>query len=535
MSADAVTRRFIKPEEYGGTDSFWASLRYFNVYRLSIAGLFLLAVLIYRDSLNLGGHNLALFVYSNVAWLLLAALFHPVILLKPRWFEVQLTAHMLVDTAAVTLLMHASGGIRSGLGVMLLISLAAAALVSRGTLLHFYAAVASIAVLLEQTYWVLIFDASTANYLQPGLLSIGYFATALITNQLALRVIRNERVARQRGADLADQLRINQLVIQDVQDGVLVVDANDLVRLHNPSVSELLGRTAPELDQVDQYSTALARCLRSWRQGEGGDSVTLRFPDSGRLVRARFVAAGVSGGSFVLVFLEDLSRQQEQAQQLKLAALGRLTANIAHEIRNPLSAITHASDLLEEESGAVESRVRLTRIIRENAKRLDKMVRDILELSRRDRIQPEEIQIGPFLKTFIEEFCQADAIPPSCIRVEVDNDELRVLFDRVHLGQVVWNLLRNAWRHSRQGVGSVLVMLRQSGSRLELEVTDDGEGVPRELQAQLFEPFFTTYSGGTGLGLYIARELCASNGALLEYVDLPGSGATFRLRWLMKS
>lgn len=512
------------------SDTFWRSLRYFNAYRLAIAALFLLALIFYRDILALGSDNFRMFLYANAAWLGLAAAFHLVMRRWPNWFSAQLSAHVLTDVAVLVFLMHASGGIRSGLGVMLLISLAAAALVSRGTLLLFYAAVASIAVLLEQTYWVLVLDASTANYLQPGLLSIGYFATALITNQLALRVIRNERVARQRGADLADQLRINQLVIQDVQDGVMVVDANDLVRLHNPQVSTLLGRAAPELDQVSRYSEELAWRLAEWRSGEGQTSVTLRFPDSGRLVRARFVAAGVGGGSFALVFLEDLSKQQEHVQQLKLAALGRLTANIAHEIRNPLSAITHASDLLVEENRN-DSRERLTRIIRDNAQRLDRMVKDILELSRRDRTRRESISLPTYLHSFIEEFAQIEGLSRSMFVIDAPED-VRVEFDRVHLHQILWNLVRNAWRHCLKTEASVRLSLQRRGARVELHVLDDGTGVPRDLQSQLFEPFFTTFSSGTGLGLYIARELCAANGASLEYLERHG-GADFCIQWQM--
>ena len=510
------------------SDTFWRSLRYFNAYRLSIAALFLLALLFYRDILALGSDNFRMFLYANVAWLGLAAVFQVAMRRWPTWFSAQLTTHMLTDIAVLVFLMHASGGIRSGLGVMLLISLAAAALVSRGTLLLFYAAVASIAVLLEQTYWVLVLDASTANYLQPGLLSIGYFATALITNQLALRVIRNERVARQRGTDLADQLRINQLVIQDVQDGVMVVDANDLVRLHNPQVSTLLGRAAPELDQVARYSEELASRLAEWRSGSGDTSVSLRFPDSGRLVRARFVAAGVGGGSFALVFLEDLSKQQEHVQQLKLAALGRLTANIAHEIRNPLSAITHASDMLVEESRG-ESRERLTRIIRDNAQRLDRMVKDILELSRRDRTRRETISLSAYLRSFVDEFVQIEGLSSSIFVVSAPED-VRVEFDRVHLHQILWNLVQNAWRHCLKTESSVKLSLQRRGARLELHVTDDGTGIPRELQSQLFEPFFTTFSSGTGLGLYIARELCAANGASLEYLERH-EGADFCIHW----
>ncbi len=521
-----VLRLPFPPSHGQVTDSFWASLRYFNLYRVAVATLFLLAVVIFRDTLNLGSHDLALFEYVSAAYLALSIGFHVTLRKWRTQFNIQLTAHVIADVVAITLCMYASGGIRSGLGVMLLVSLAAAALVSRGTLMLFYAALASIAVLLEQVYWVLVLDDGIASFLQPGLLSIGYFATALITNRLAQRLIMNERVAQQRGGDLANQLRINQLVIQDVQDGVLVVDSNGLVRQQNRQVTVLLGRPAPELDQIEQYSRELAGQLSAWRAGNGPSSTTLRLPD--KLVRARFVAAGVAGGSFTLVFLEDLSKLQEQAQQLKLAALGRLTANIAHEIRNPLSAITHAGDLLVEENRA-PGRDRLVRIIRDNAARLDRMVQDVLELSRRDRVQPEPIRLKRFLSGFMDDFAQNEDIASETFVLDVPED-VQVEFDRVHLNQVLWNLVRNAWRHCRRQVGSVRLRVDGRPGRVELHIADDGAGVPRELQAQLFEPFFTTYSGGTGLGLYIARELCAANGASLEYLDR-GTGAEFRILW----
>jgi len=512
----------------GAADSFWISLRYFNFYRMSVAAVFLLAALIYGDLLNLGSHAHRLFLIVSGSYLSAAICFLAIMRKWPVHFDLQLSIHVLADISALTMMIYASGGFRSGIGVMLLISLAAAALVSAGALMLFYAAMASIALLLEQSYWILIHDVSTANYLQPGLLSIGYFATALITNQLAQRVIMNERVARQRGADLTNQLRINQLVIQDVQDAILVVDANGLVRQKNPAVARLLGRPVPELDQIEEYSSELAFHLLRWRDVGGASVVMLRFPGSGRLVRARFVAAGVGGGSFALVFLEDQSRLEEQAQQLKLAALGRLTANIAHEIRNPLSAITHAGDLLQEESSAGSNK-RLVRIIRDNAERLDRMVRDVLELSRRDRVRPQQIILSSFINAFVEEFVQTEGIRRESFSVDVV-PRMTVEFDRAHLNRVLWNLVRNAWRHCRKQSGSVRISVCELTHRIELDVIDDGGGVDKNLQPQLFEPFFTTFSSGTGLGLYIARELCNANGTILEYIDRVGE-ANFRISW----
>jgi two-component system sensor histidine kinase PilS (NtrC family) len=249
------------------SDSLWTSLRYFSLYRIAVAALFLGLTLVYGDALSLGSHRLELFRLVAGAYLVVGIALQALVRNLRLYFSQQLTLQVAVDVLAITLLMYASGGIRSGLGVMLMISLAGAALVSRGTLMLFYAAIASIAVLLEQSYWVLVFDFNTANFVQPGLLSIGYFATALITNQLAQRLITKERVARQRGTDLANQLRINQLVLQDVQDGVMVVDANGLVRQHNPQVAAILGRPAPELGQIEEYSADLERHLAVNRVG----------------------------------------------------------------------------------------------------------------------------------------------------------------------------------------------------------------------------------------------------------------------------
>jgi two-component system sensor histidine kinase PilS (NtrC family) len=239
------------------------------------------------------------------------------------------------------------------------------------------------------------------------------------------------------------------------------------------------------------------------------------------------IGSGLNGGT--LIYLEDLGRAQNEAQQMKLAAMGRLTASIAHEVRNPLSAINQAAQLLEEDGSVAPEGRRLLSMIRSNAKRIDRIVGEVLQLNRRDRQQPEAIPLGEFVRALIEEIVQAESIPPGGIAIDI-SDNLLVLFDRGHLNQIAWNLVRNAWQHCQKREGSIRIAARAGymGDAVICELADDGPGVPSEFRAQIFEPFFTTRPGGTGLGLYIARELADANGAALEL--LPKSpGAIFRI------
>jgi two-component system sensor histidine kinase PilS (NtrC family) len=228
------------------------------------------------------------------------------------------------------------------------------------------------------------------------------------------------------------------------------------------------------------------------------------------------------------MFVSDLSQLQSQAQQLKLAALGRLTANIAHEIRNPLSAIGHAAQLLLEDASADPTQRRLLDIVGANVQRLDNMVEDVLQLNRRDRAKPESIEPEAFLQEFRAQFCQVESIPDTIFALDPMSDMPSLMFDRHHLQQILWNLCRNAWRHCSMSAGSLRVGLNSSQSRIQIDVADDGPGVSEETLPHLFEPFFTTEASGTGLGLYIARELCEANGARLEYVAAP-AGTVFRI------
>jgi two-component system sensor histidine kinase PilS (NtrC family) len=514
---------FLAPPERT-PESFWISLRYFNLYRVAVASLFLGLSLVYEDALNLGSHSLELFRYVCAAYLVLATLFHAVLRNVRELFNVQLSLHACADVAAITLLMNASGGMRSGLGTMLVVSLIGAAIVAPRRLSFLYAALATIALLLEQGYWVLGHDVPVAGFVQPGLLAMGCFAASGVTGWLAARVAANERLAVLRGRELRTQTRVNQLVLQDMHDGVLVLDPEGRVVQHNPQAQRLLRAERLLGANIAALLPEFAGRWRSWRAG-GASSAAAELALSGRDIGLRLLDTGTEEG-FSLMFIEDTTRARDQAQQLKLAALGRLTANIAHEIRNPLAAISHASELLQEEKRA-EDRARLTRIVHDNTQRLERLVSDVLQLNRRDRMSADPIRLHPWLREFLAEFVANEATAAERFAIDAVADAW-IEFDREHLRQVMWNLLRNALRYAGPQSGAVRIALRGYGDLVELSVIDNGPGVPAARQGQLFEPFFTTEAKGTGLGLYLARELCAANRATLEYVD-DSSGAHFRI------
>ena len=510
-------------------EPFWRSLFYFNVYRLLVALLLLMTMAIWGSHIWFGSRDPTMFVVANVAYLVFSVGCFVLISARRR-FNLQLTLQVAADVGFIVLLLYASSGISSGLGLLLLTTLAGAGLISRGRLTLFYAALASIGVLLEQTYEVLKLDGAETQFVQAGLLSAAYFAIAWLAHALARYTVASEQLAAQREIDLANMEQVNQLVIRDMHDGVLVVDERGVIRQSNARAERLLGPLPRGRGEVTlaEYAPALAAQFEEWARRMGVDAGP-RAPFRSN-VSARFVRIGGNRQLGAVIFLEDQSRIQAEARQLKLAALGRLTANIAHEVRNPLGAISHAAQLLQEEPGVSETSARLITIINENSRRLDRMVNDVLRLNRGERAHRERFNLSDFLNGLVEQFAQIEKIDPGVFHVELAA-EPEVLFDRSHLNQVMWNLCRNALRHSRRKPASIAirVSLDRSGSTVKLDVVDDGPGVAPEMRARLFEPFFTTAAGGTGLGLYIAREVCEANGATLDYVET-ARGAQFTVQ-----
>ena len=509
------------------SDAHWQSLQFFNTYRITVVVLLLVSVSVFGADSLLGWHNRWLFLYTSLAYLLFGCLCYIPARLRQPELDWQLTIQVAADVVFIVILMHASGGTVSGMGLLLLAVLAGAGLISRGRLTLFHAALASIGVLLQHTYLVLHDEASVTQYVHAGLLSIGYFATAWVAHVLARYTTASEKLAAQREVDLANMAEVNQLVIQDMDAGVLVVDADGRIRSSNAKAEVLLG--ALESGSVEaslrERAPTLAGRIGRWRENNAASFEPLNTVIAGKPVSVRFIPVGRHGNIGAVLFLEDLTRVQAQARQMKLASLGRLTANIAHEIRNPLSAISHATELLQEETGLNDTANRLLHIIHDNTQRLDRMVQDVLRLNRRDRAHKEQFSLVEFLQTFAEQFCNIQRAERAVMRLEFATNPT-VVFDRSHLNQVMWNLCRNALRHCRGQPGSISIRVDpgRRADRIKVSVIDDGTGIAPEYRAHLFEPFFTTVASGTGLGLYIAREVCEANEASLDYIESAAGG-----------
>ncbi|HEY9146952.1 MAG TPA: HAMP domain-containing sensor histidine kinase [Thiobacillus sp.] len=511
-----------RPISPGYFASHWRSLDYFNLYRLTLAVALVFTGMLFSTSdlfREGAGERFQGYAY---AYLVIAALF--VLGIRARWpgFQIQLTAHITADIVLIMLMMSTSAQLAGGMGLLLAIPIASGGLVGSGRLTLLYAAMASIAVLLQRGFSILGGNQGLDSFFQVGLLCGGYFAIGLLAHALTLRALRSERLAQQQADELALLNRINALAIENSPDGLLAVRGDGVVRHASPRALTLLGvaeRVTPGSTRLEDLSAELARLSRQMRPG-----ATLTLNTAAAQLRVRCIPLETPDNSRVLV-LEDQSQAEQAAQRLKLAALGRLTANIAHEIRNPLSAISHAAQLLGEETHDA-AQTRLTGIIENNARRLDRLVEEVLTLNRRDRLNPVSFDTAT-LHTLIDELRQTEEIPADAVIISMP-DTLHFQFDPDHLRQIVWNLLRNAWRYSRKQAGSLRFSAQTPGDSVQLDIEDDGPGLSPEHQGKLFEPFFTTDAQGTGLGLFLARELAEANHAALAYV--PGAGgARFRL------
>jgi two-component system, NtrC family, sensor histidine kinase PilS len=518
-------------------DFAWRVLILLNLFRLAVGALLLAVFYLVAEPRVIGATD------PLLAWGALLGMLGvgctELVLLQRRAPNpaVQIFLQFGADLIAVTFLVHASGGISSGLGGILVVSAGSLALLLSSERAFLLAALSTLALLLEQTFAQLEGMTTAGQFAPTGILGAVIFVITAVVQALRTRIVETEALAEQRGLDLRNLVELNEYIIQHLRESIVVIDGDDRVRLINESALKLLGSDPDAVGrEILDVSAKLAAQLRSWRhEAETFDKTRSAFQsrDGATTIQPHFALLGADRSGGVMVFLEDTSLISERVLQAKLAALGRLSASIAHEIRNPIGAMSHAGQLLAESSTISTDDQRLTDIIRVNARRVSQIVDSVLTLTRRGKTRQQRLPLKQWLEDFAQEFTQTLELFEGSVTVHGTHAELEAWMDPTHLHQVVWNLCENAVKYASVAAGAIAVELHygvlETSGRAYLDVADRGPGIAPEHAEQIFEPFYTGQPGGNGLGLYISRELCERNGAGLRYQSRPGGGSVFRV------
>jgi len=521
------------------SDLAWRVIGLLSLYRVLVPLMLLAMQALAGPAWGLVAERPKLFVAACIAYFTAAVLL--IIARRLRWSSLRIVAlvNASVDVVALGLILYASGGVASGLGILLVLPVLALTVLADRRDALLIAAVAALAVLVQQVFTGFSGTTPTTDYTTAGLLGVFVFVVALATWPVANRLRESEALVRRQEIDLANLAQLSQYIVQHLRESILVIDAQDRIRLINESAAEMLGDQNAYPDAlIGEACPRLLFLLESWRQG-GGASATLPAvdptfvaADGARVIRPHFAPLGSGNPGPLLIFLEDTSLLGEKVQQSKLAALGRLSASIAHEIRNPVGAMSHAGQLLAESPQLAEEDRRLTQIIRTNAERVSGIIDNVQRLARRERARLERLSLPAWTEEFHAEFCETMQWPRARLTVGGADSDVEVRVDPDQLRQILWNLCDNALKHAAQDDPGGSVEIRYGrmvpNARPFLEVADRGPGVAPEHVERIFEPF---YSGGrgTGLGLFLARELAQTNGATLLYEPRAGGGSVFRL------
>ena len=505
-------------------------LRLYHLYRLIIG---LLLVLLISSNLHDELLDLAqpeLFYNGSWLYLILNTVLGVLVQRPQRLFQVFSLA--LIDVVLLSALFYAGGGTPSGIGNLLIVAVAIANFLLRGRIGLLIAAVAAIGLIYLTFYLSLSRPAAVAQYVQAGALGTLCFAAALAVQALTRRLQVSESLAEQRATDVANLEALNAVILQRMRTGILVLDESRRVLLTNESTTYLLGREHLTGKILDPHCPELVKRMQQWQHNPTRRPASLQAYPEGPVLQPSFMSLQRGEQRHCLIFLDNISQIAQQAQQLKLASLGRLTAGIAHEIRNPLGAISHAAQLLQESDELQGPDQRLAQIIQDHSRRMNLVIENVLQLSRRRQAEPQLLDLKYWLHRFASEF-RASAPAEQMLHLETLGGTIQTRMDPHQLTQVLTNLVQNGMRYSAQKhqLGQVwLTLFRDPESDLPvLEVQDDGPGVAPEQLQHIFEPFYTTENQGTGLGLYISRELCESNQAHLDYKPREGGGSCFRI------
>ncbi|MDD3762264.1 MAG: ATP-binding protein [Nevskiales bacterium] len=439
-----------------------------------------------------------------------------------------------IDTLAIATLVYNTGGVGSGLGILLVPPVIGSSLMLNPRLAAVHAAAATLSIFAaEALHQLHVAVPSTSDFSQAGLLGLMFFAAGMAASVVAQRARRSEAMAERVGSQYVNLARLSETIIETMQTGVIVVDAHDQIRTANVAARRLTGVDPVLGRSLEARLPELFNALRLWRERREPGTMPCAVGAGGREVLPRFTALGWGADADVLVLIDDAAQLRQQAQQMKLASLGRLSAGIAHEIRNPLSAITQASQLLGESRDLNAEDRRLLDMVLRHAARIDHIVGDVLDLSRRNNAELTELQLRQWLEHTLRVYHESHPHSRRPIDMSGVASDISVRFDPEHLRQILFNLWDNSFEHGAATENGVEVKLRTSidlNSIPSLHVTDNGGGIDPALCDRVFEPFFTTDASGTGLGLYLCRELCEYNGASLQYRPAPG-GASFSIRF----
>jgi two-component system, NtrC family, sensor histidine kinase PilS len=506
-------------------------LYFFALYRVLVAGL--IAALVFSPlSMLVGAPRYPLLAGSvAVGYLVLSGL-----LLawgrNERWLTAIVSGSVAADIVAATLAAHALPSASAGIATMLLFNIAAAAMLLRLRYGFGIALLASVATCFEYLWNQLDGGSQSRTLAEVAMFVTSYLALAFICNQIGQRARTSQALAEQRGAEVANLYEVNELIIRRMRTGVLVVDRHNRITLANEAASLLIGDGDGDASRLELASAApeLARRLQRWRNGWTQDEATLQLAPDQPEVQPRF-ARLLADSDLTLVFLDDATVVSRRAESLTLSAMGRFSASLAHEIRNPLAAINYASQLLEESPDIGEADRRLLQIIHQQCQRTNGIVESVLSLARRERATPENTDLVAFARRFVVEYRQTMSLETDSLEAIAGQSSVQGMVDPKHLHQVLTALVHNAFKYGRLMDEPARVRLRVAvqDRNAVVDVMDRGPGIPEAVAAQLFRPFFTTSEHGTGLGLYIARELCRANQAQLDYVAIPGGGACFRV------
>ncbi|MFT4768956.1 MAG: two-component system sensor histidine kinase PilS (NtrC family) [Glaciecola sp.] len=527
----------LEPPGTTGSEQNLLLFRIYLVYRTVLSVVFLLLITMPATRQLVGAQNPALytavsslFLFSNIVLLGVVA---------ARWESSNARLVLLfgVDIVCITLLSDASGGMSSGLPLLLAITVASSAvLISNRTVATLVAAMTVLAILGDTLRLISTGDAGIKALFPAGLLGLLFFVVSGLVQLVALRLGRVEALANERATYIYRLQRLNEQIVQNMQTGILLVDSQNRARILNAAAGRLLDPSRPiALEQgrpLMDYSAELTDRIEKYRSNRQQIGTPFEARGDGAELVVKFHALEGGEENQTLVFLEDYRPVAAYAQSLKLSSLGRLAASIAHEIRNPLGAISHASQLLDESQTLAKDDRRMVDIVLTNSQRVNDIVESVLQISRREPPKLETLTLANWMNGYHERYLSARDNPGK-LSIEFIDPTAQIVVDPEHLQRVLDNLVDNAMRHTHLATKERAAELRVRVDRRKrecvIDIYDDGDGVAQSDVSRLFEPFFTRSQGGSGLGLYLCRELCELNQARIAYLPTTEGRSRFQI------